>query len=199
VLVVDDVETTRHHIVNVLHRDGYDVVEAIDGLEALNKVASRHFDAILLDLVMPNVDGWQFRQTQLRHPELAGIPTVVVTIRPLREPDRYVLRPEDVILKPFEDDALLEVVAKACRRANPPLPAVHAYVNQLFWSRRGEIACWHHAPRQDWVRWHDERWAAIPEGAARHRIIYQCQHCPGQNGPVGHRTRSDGEEGQETH
>ena len=92
VLVVEDGESTRQHIAGVLRREGYEIAEAVDGLEALRKVSAASFDAIVLDLLMPNVNGWQFRQTQLRHPELAGIPTVIVTVRSLREPDRYVLQ-----------------------------------------------------------------------------------------------------------
>ena len=89
VLVVEDIDTTRQQLVETLRRNGFRVDEAHDGLEALKKVSARRFDAILLDLVLPYVDGWQFREMQLRHPELATIPTVVVTVRPLRESDRY--------------------------------------------------------------------------------------------------------------
>jgi PleD family two-component response regulator len=75
ILVVKDNGTTRSRLSNLLRGAGYGVTEARDGLDALKRMSSRPFDAILLDLVLPNVDGWQFRATQLRHPEMASIPT----------------------------------------------------------------------------------------------------------------------------
>ena len=122
VLVVEDIDTTRRRIVGVLREHGYSVSEAVDGLEALRKLSARRFDAILLDLLLPNVDGWRFRETQLRHPELAQIPTVVVTVRPLRAADRYVLKAQDVVQKPIEDHVLLAAVRNACFSAGIPPP-----------------------------------------------------------------------------
>jgi CheY-like chemotaxis protein len=196
VLVVEDTDTTRHRLVDTLRTHGYRVDEAIDGLEALQKVSATRFDAILLDLVLPHLDGWQFRETQLRHPELANIPTVVVTVRPLREPDRYVLRPNDIVHKPFEDEELLTAVRRACGTVPQAVPPQRPDGAQLFWSRRGEVACWEHAPLTDSGRWHTERWAAIPAGAGNGRIFYQCQHCAGSAGPVQHRKRVATGDGQ---
>jgi len=182
VLVVEDNDTTRRRLREILRRDGYQVHEAIDGLDALKKVSTARYDAIVLDLVMPNVDGWQFRQTVLRHPELAPIPTIVVTVQPLREQDRYALRTPFVLHKPFEDEAVLAAVQQACRmpRAEEPeKPARSDVEHGLFWSRRGEVACALHAPSAETERWRDERWSAIPRGAGKNRVTYQCQHCAG--------------------
>ena len=190
ILIVEDVETTRLRVVHTLRRRGYQVEEATDGLDALQKASQYRFDAILLDLLMPHVDGWQFRDTQLRHPELATIPTVVLTVRPLREADRYLLRPHAVVYKPFEDEELLAAVDTACETAKVPLPEQPPNPTQLFWSRRGEIACWAHSPSADPQRWHAERWMEIPDAARKHGIVYQCQHCDGHAGPVHHRSRS---------
>ena len=195
-LVVEDVETTRRRLVDTLRGHGYLVEEAVNGLEALKKVSATRFDAILLDLVLPQVDGWQFRETQLRHPELARIPTVVVTIRSLREPDRYVLRPTQVVQKPFEDGELLAAIRNACGTAHSAPQGRDAQTPQLFWSRRGEVACWNHAPLADSERWHAEAWALIPDGAGKGRIVYQCQYCPGADGPVEHRKRDTRNHGE---
>ena len=59
--------------------------------------------------------GWQFRATQLRHPELARIPTVIVTAKSPREPDRYALRADNILRKPFEDADILKA-APVCMR-----------------------------------------------------------------------------------
>ena len=193
VLVVEDVDTTRQRLVDTLRRNGFRVEEAHDGHEALQKVSARRFDAILLDLVLPHVDGWQFRETQLRHPELATIPTIVVTVRPLREADRYALRADHVVHKPFEDGDLLAAVRRACGTKTQPAPvATAADPNQLFWSRRGEVACWQHAPETESQRWHEERWTALGDGSGKRGFAYRCQHCPGADGPIDHGRRETG-------
>jgi CheY-like chemotaxis protein len=187
VLIVEDNDTTRQRMSTVLRERGYQVAEAIDGLDALKQVAAARFDAILLDLVLPHVDGWQFRATQMRHPELARIPTVIVTVQPLREPDRYALRAEDFVHKPFEDADLLQAVQRACRALRPPPTArLHAITETtgLFWSRRGEIACAEHAPEADSIRWREEQWTAVPPGGPSRRIVYRCQYCPGDSSPI---------------
>ena len=196
VLVVEDVDTTRRRICSALRAGGYQVEEASDGLEAWRQLSGGRFDAILLDLVMPQLDGWQLRQMQLNKPELAAIPTLIVTARPLGQADRYALRARSVIQKPFEDGDLVATVADACHvhvaPASGPLarrPAAagrrSVLVEELFWSRRGEVACGAHAPVPASERWAAERWRAIPAGAGRDRVLYQCQHCSGS--PIGHR------------
>jgi two-component system, chemotaxis family, chemotaxis protein CheY len=184
VLIVEDNDVTRDRMSRVLRGAGYQVTEAVDGLDALKKVSASRFDAILLDLILPHVDGWQFRATQLRHPELATIPTVIVTIQPLREPDRYSLRTTDIVHKPFDDADLVEAVRRACERHQPAVASPVAATSRLFWSRHGEIACAQHAPEPDSHRWREERWAPIRPAADTHRIVYQCQHCPGHGSPI---------------
>ena len=187
-LVVEHNDTTRQRMAGLLRRRGFEVVEAVDGQDALRKVVAHRFTGIVLDLVLPHLDGWQFRATQMRHPELARIPTVVVTVQPLREPARYALRAENVVHKPFEDEVLLEVVERACR-ITPD--GAEAAGGRLLWSRRGEVACAAHAPDIGSQRWHDEHWAVIPRHAKR-TILYQCQHCSGS--AVGHRKRGTADE-----
>ena len=180
VLIVEDNDSTRHWIAETLIRAGYDAEEAIDGLDALRRSSTSSHEAIVLDLVMPHVDGWQFRETALRHPELASIPTVVVTVRPLREADRYALRTPFILHKPLTAKELIEMLRTACLQASPlpnPPPRPADIFQSLFWSRRGEVACSEHAPQANTDRWRDERWGAIPPGAGKGRITYQCQYC----------------------
>lgn len=80
VLVVDDDEMVRASVAEFLEDHGYQVVVAGDGAEALKALAeSPKPDLILLDLKMPNLDGWAFREEQLRNPNLAAVPVIVVT------------------------------------------------------------------------------------------------------------------------
>lgn len=194
ILVVEDVDTTRRRICAALRSAGFLVEEATNGADGWRLLSSSSFDAVLLDLVMPQLDGWQFRQHQLETPALASIPTMIVTARPLTEPDKYALRARAIIQKPFEDATLVATVAAACQArsayasAGPSTRGAEAAVTrELFWSRRGEVACIVHAPASGSERWVGERWAAIPRGAGRDRVSYQCQHCSG-NGPIRHRT-----------
>ena len=191
VLVVEDHDTTRERIATLLSTHGFDVVEATNGREALRKMLRRRFSAIVLDLILPEMDGWQFRATQMSRPELARIPTIIVTGRPLKQPARYALRADQVVQKPVDDARLLTVVQQACGMAEPRTAHVAEVAGSvpLFWSRHGEVACGTHAPDATSARWHSERWSTIPPNAAMGRVLYQCQHCAPAQTPVGHRIR----------
>lgn len=190
ILVVEDVETTRRRLATLLNSEGYTVDQAVDGMEALRKVGGTRYDAILLDLVMPHVSGWNFRETALRRPELRAIPTVVMTAQPLRPPERYVLQTPFVINKPFEDATVLATLreAFALRAAAAPPRPKHVLDDGLFWSRRGEVACATHAPAADAARWRDEQWSPVQRVSTR--VIYQCQHCATDHGPIAKRSRA---------
>src|SRR4051812_17571750 len=81
VLVVEDEADLRALIVGLLEGDGYAAVGASNGEEALDvlRTTPRRPCLILLDLMMPRMDGWAFRAAQRRDPALASIPVVVVT------------------------------------------------------------------------------------------------------------------------
>jgi CheY-like chemotaxis protein len=190
VLIVEDTEATRQRLAALLSGEGYQVDAAVDGLDALKRLSASHYDAILLDLLLPHVDGWQFRETTLRHPDLRTIPTVILTVAALRESDRYALRTPFVLRKPIEDATVLETLKRACQ--NQQIDSLRraplAPVQELFWSRRGEVACAAHAPAADSSRWQEERWS--PVDGARTRVTYQCQHCPGSHGPISRKGQS---------
>jgi CheY-like chemotaxis protein len=79
-LVVDDDADLRGVIADALSSEGYRVRLARNGHEALTALAQQPIpDAILLDLAMPTMTGWQFRELQKRQPDLAHIPVLVVT------------------------------------------------------------------------------------------------------------------------
>jgi len=78
ILLVEDEESVREVIETVLRAEGYEVVSARHGSEALDVLRGGFRPCIIiLDLMMPVMDGWQFRGEQLRDPELLKIPTVV--------------------------------------------------------------------------------------------------------------------------
>jgi CheY-like chemotaxis protein len=78
VLVVDDDWQTRYGLRMALEAAGFTVLEAADGAEALAQLRDGLLPhVILLDMVMPVMNGWEFRREQLRDPRLAGLPVVV--------------------------------------------------------------------------------------------------------------------------
>jgi signal transduction histidine kinase len=80
VLVVDDEHDIREVFEAVLRYDGYEVLSCSDGQQAMELLRDgARPDAILLDLMMPNMDGWQFRVAQKAEPELAVIPVIAVS------------------------------------------------------------------------------------------------------------------------
>lgn len=79
VLVVDDSITTRTLEKNILESSGYDVTLAVDGLDAYNKLQNKDFDIIVLDVQMPNMDGFAFTEKARNTQEYSNIPIILVT------------------------------------------------------------------------------------------------------------------------
>ncbi|HJU24579.1 MAG TPA: response regulator, partial [Casimicrobiaceae bacterium] len=79
VLVVDDELRNTKLVEAILSREGYDVVSAANGREALEAVASLHPDLILLDVMMPDMSGFEVAAELKRRPDATGIPIVMVT------------------------------------------------------------------------------------------------------------------------
>ncbi len=105
VLVVDDDELVREALSLALELEGYDTVRAADGIDALLALRTgARPDVILLDLEMPVMPGWEFRERQLADPALADIPVVVVSSS-LRQ-----VSADRRLRKPFDLDVLLRTV-----------------------------------------------------------------------------------------
>src|SRR5262245_16584762 len=80
ILVVDDDQATRQGMACLLEAEGYDVAEAANGSEALSRLRGEPLPTlIVLDLMMPGMDGFQFRSEQERDPALGRIPVVIVS------------------------------------------------------------------------------------------------------------------------
>lgn len=78
VLVVDDIEDMRSLAAINLRKEGFDVAEAANGAEALEYLRTHDLpDAILLDLRMPVMDGWEFLELQEQDERLSGVPVVL--------------------------------------------------------------------------------------------------------------------------
>lgn len=113
VMVVEDDASIRDAVVEVLSVEGFAAVGVGNGEEALAHLRQgRERPAvILLDLMMPIMNGWEFRAEQLRDPTLAGIPVVVMSASDEARSDEAALAADARFRKPFEIAALLETLA----------------------------------------------------------------------------------------
>jgi DNA-binding response OmpR family regulator len=113
ILVVDDDQDLRRMLALALADEGYDVRAVADGRTALALLETWRPRVIVLDLMMPVLDGWGFRARQLATPGAADVPVIVLSAaRDLRV---EVLRPAAVVPKPFNLESFLETVADVAR------------------------------------------------------------------------------------
>ena len=113
VLVVDDDENIRRLEKRVLERSGYQVQQAADGREAIERIEADRYAAIVLDLMMPHVDGFGVIEHLARtNPEMMG-KTVIATAFPRDAASRRLDDVCRVIVKPFDIEQLITAV-KEC-------------------------------------------------------------------------------------
>ncbi|MCP5096941.1 MAG: response regulator [Chloroflexi bacterium] len=79
ILIVDDEPMIRHLLQCILQMDGFQVEEASDGLEALGKIQSNQPDLILMDYMMPNMDGITTCKELRKQPETAHVPIIMLS------------------------------------------------------------------------------------------------------------------------
>jgi CheY-like chemotaxis protein len=109
-LVVEDSRVVQGAMRLVLEWEGYHVLSADNGQEALNLLRRGERPAvILLDVGMPVLDGWQFREEQLKDPDLAHIPVVVVSGIDIAS----TMAAQGHVQKPFVPDELLGAIRRA--------------------------------------------------------------------------------------
>jgi CheY-like chemotaxis protein len=117
VFVVEDDPAISKSVVTALREEGYLVNCARDGLEALEAIRSQ-VDAppgvILLDLMMPTMDGREFRLEQLRDPSISNIPVVLFTGEPSALRDAAAMQVNAILSKPATLQQILFVVERFC-------------------------------------------------------------------------------------
>lgn len=114
VLLVEDEADIREALIEVLGHSGFQVVGANNGVDALCYLrASPPPALILLDLMMPIMDGWEFRRRQREDPALADVPVVVLSA--LDQTRAADLGGTAFLKKPLDFDRLLDLVRQHCR------------------------------------------------------------------------------------
>jgi CheY-like chemotaxis protein len=124
VLVVEDDANNRDMLVRLLQKGGWkNITEAENGRVGLEKMVQTTPDLILLDLMMPEVDGFQFLATMRQNPKWQSLPVIVVTAKVLSEGERAILNGtvEKVLQKGSYqlDDLLQEVLKLAVKHSTP--------------------------------------------------------------------------------
>jgi CheY-like chemotaxis protein len=111
VLVVEDHEFAREAVAALLSSMGYDVIEAENGRDALAAMAKGALpDVILLDLMMPIMDGWEFMKRQRRDWRLCTIPTIVVTGVASHDPRCLEMPVVRFLRKPYTSEQLIAAI-----------------------------------------------------------------------------------------
>lgn len=113
VLVVEDDADIRTALADVLEEEGYDVRVAANGQEGLTELRREPRPRlVLLDLMMPVLNGWQFRKAQLDEPALAEIPVVIVSADATAGSEASNIGAAAFLQKPVELDELLNTVGR---------------------------------------------------------------------------------------
>ncbi len=107
-LIVDDDRSIREALRTALEDEGFTVAVAANGAEALAKIEERHPRLVLLDLMMPIVDGWEVLDRLRSDPSLADVRVAVCTA----VPDLASSRADFILRKPFNVQAVMAVVQK---------------------------------------------------------------------------------------
>jgi type II secretory ATPase GspE/PulE/Tfp pilus assembly ATPase PilB-like protein len=108
VLLVEDEDALRQGLKDLLERDGYTVIEATDGVQALDEIDRHSPDVLVLDLNLPRLDGYQVLQHLRARPATAALPVLVLTARGDEDSEVKVFEcgANDFITKPFRPRAL---------------------------------------------------------------------------------------------
>ncbi|MBO5109890.1 MAG: response regulator transcription factor [Clostridia bacterium] len=117
IFVVDDNPNTRRLTSAILRQNGYAPIEAVDGVDALNKMESHHVDLILLDVMMPNMDGYELTQTLRATGN--NVPILMVTAKEAQVDKRlgFLAGTDDYMVKPVDEEEMLLRIAALLRRA----------------------------------------------------------------------------------
>ena len=117
ILVVEDNQDNRELVVKVLKINGYHVIEAVDGQEAIEKTRAENPDLILMDLFIPKIDGYEVTRRLKRDRDLKSIPIIALTAHAMKGDmevalaagcDGYIPKPIDVRELPKQIERFLK-------------------------------------------------------------------------------------------
>ena len=128
VLVIEDTEDNRQIIRDLLTSFDYELIEAVDGAEGVAMAQSHHPDLILMDIQLPQIDGYEATRRIRAIPELARVPIIAVTSYALSgdEAKTREVGCDGYVAKPFSPRQLLAKVREFLPDAPPPFPPPQA-------------------------------------------------------------------------
>lgn len=109
VLIVDDGKTATAYTQKLLRQRGFETLTAEDGVDGISKARQHHPDLILMDVVMPRLNGFQATRELSRHPQTADIPVIIVSSKDMESDRVWGLRQgaRNYLVKPFTAHQLL--------------------------------------------------------------------------------------------
>ena len=118
IMVVEDDPNTGKLMEAILRQNGYEPILACDGLDALEKMESHHVDLILLDIMMPRMDGYEF--TKILREGDCNIPILMVTAKEAMVDKRrgFLTGADDYMVKPVDEEEMLLRIAALLRRSH---------------------------------------------------------------------------------
>jgi CheY-like chemotaxis protein len=118
VLVVDDDAEIRQALAELLEDEEYAVMLAANGKEALELVSTgKRPDVILLDVMMPVMDGWHFLSARLKYPELIEVPIIIISAGQEAEREAHKVGVFEVAKKPLHVDDLIQRIEECKRKS----------------------------------------------------------------------------------
>ena len=117
IMVVEDDPSTRKLLTAILSQSGYEVIPAENGGHALELLDKKHVDLIVLDIMMPGIDGYQF--TELLRETNCTMPIMMVTAKetPRDKKKGFIIGTDDYMVKPFDEEELILRIAALLRRS----------------------------------------------------------------------------------
>lgn len=122
ILVVEDSPTVQYVLADMLINGGYRVLKAADGEEALRVAIEQQPQLILLDVILPKLNGYQVCRQLKANPETAHIPIIMITSKSKDSDRHWAIEQgaDDYIVKPFESRAVLETVGRFAPQTDHP-------------------------------------------------------------------------------
>jgi len=119
VMVIDDSQTIRRTAETLLAREGYAVITASDGYEALGKIVDQRPDVIFIDIMMPRLDGYQVCALIKGNPQFAGTPVIMLSSKDgvFDRARGRIVGSDQYLTKPFTKDEILAAVKTHAAKA----------------------------------------------------------------------------------
>ena len=117
IMVVEDDPSTRKLMHAILSQNGYEVISAENGEHALELMDKKHVDLIVLDIMMPKMDGYQF--TEILRENNCNMPILMVTAKetPQDKKKGFIIGTDDYMVKPFDEEEMILRIAALLRRS----------------------------------------------------------------------------------